>query len=684
MRRIYNLFSLIAALVLIVACNKEEDLSSSIVFSADSELSPVFGPDGGSKTFTFDTEYGWSVQSFDEWVTVTPDRGTALQKSFTITVESHDSGYMRESHVLVRLSNTHVVKIPITQQMRDHYDVEPTEAYLVEAAGGNLFIDIDTNIEYIVDVPATSNWIKFSEAQTRNMRAEKLCFDVESNNSRKSRIALITARDARDRSALYTFTVVQSVVGEALNEIVYTSDNNNRIEPNTTEGFGDKLSLHLFDGLQGRLIFRDDVTVIPDGAFAGKSDIAYIRIPDAVERIGAEAFKDCSSLNNVTLPESLLEIGRQAFAGCQSFTAVTLPESVNSIEGSAFEGCAGVITTNCVIANQAQEYDASHWFYGANFEKVVVNNKLGARALHNCLNVKQVEFLAGCKYVASKAFENCAVERAEAESLDVWCSITFESSTANPLYTGECELVIGAEKLTKLNTTASIEKIVNYSFYNYQALESVHIGDSVTAVGAEAFGKCQLESLYLGKGIKSLSKSFAECKAECVTINFNLSDSAYNATKSNHWFYGLSANKIVLGEDVTNVGKLALSALDVKEIVVGNAVTNIDEGAFAQSPELVSVTLGSAVEKLGQHVFFECPKLAEVVLPESIVEIGDYCFHNCTALASVYVKSTTPPAIGSYVFNNVDTIYVPVASLEAYIAADGWKSYKDKIQGYSF
>ncbi len=47
----------------------------------------------------------------------------------------------------------------------------------------------------------------------------------------------------------------------------------------------------------------------------------------------------------------------------------------------------------------------------------------------------------------------------------------------------------------------------------------------------------------------------------------------------------------------------------------------------------------------------------------------------------------TPPAIGELIFMDVGSsarIHVPTASVEAYKAAEGWRSYADKIVGYDF
>jgi hypothetical protein len=58
-------------------------------------------------------------------------------------------------------------------------------------------------------------------------------------------------------------------------------------------------------------------------------------LPDAVVRLGDDAFCDCVNLKEITLPNSIKEIGEGALQGC-SFVKLTIPNSVEIIEDAAF------------------------------------------------------------------------------------------------------------------------------------------------------------------------------------------------------------------------------------------------------------------------------------------------------------------------------------------------------------
>ena len=65
-------------------------------------------------------------------------------------------------------------------------------------------------------------------------------------------------------------------------------------------------------------------------------------IPDGIETIGANAFKDVAGLVNITLPTSVTAIGACAFENCASLETVTLNSSVTVIPDGAFRGCTAL------------------------------------------------------------------------------------------------------------------------------------------------------------------------------------------------------------------------------------------------------------------------------------------------------------------------------------------------------
>lgn len=74
--------------------------------------------------------------------------------------------------------------------------------------------------------------------------------------------------------------------------------------------------------------------------------------------------------------------------------------------------------------------------------------------------------------------------------------------------------------------------------------------------------------------------------------------------------------------------------------------------------------------------------LAYVDMPSTVTTINNNAFLFCP-LNTVICRATTPPTLGTRVFNSTCTIYVPDASVNAYKAATNWSTYSSQIVGIS-
>jgi len=79
-------------------------------------------------------------------------------------------------------------------------------------------------------------------------------------------------------------------------------------------------------------------------------------IPNSVETIGSNAFKDWSNLTSLDIPNSVTTIGQGAFSGCYGLTVLNIPESVTFIAEDAFYGCRGL--SSIVIEDNNKVYDS--------------------------------------------------------------------------------------------------------------------------------------------------------------------------------------------------------------------------------------------------------------------------------------------------------------------------------------
>ena len=114
------------------------------------------------------------------------------------------------------------------------------------------------------------------------------------------------------------------------------------------------------------IIIPDGVTIIDDQAFASCQNLTSVTIPDSVTSIGYYVFNGCRSLTNITLPSGLTSIGTTTFKGCISLTNIAIPSSVTSIGSMMFYQCTNLVYVNIYTVSVTTKVSSSSsgWFNG--------------------------------------------------------------------------------------------------------------------------------------------------------------------------------------------------------------------------------------------------------------------------------------------------------------------------------
>lgn len=150
--------------------------------------------------------------------------------------------------------------------------------------------------------------------------------------------------------------------------------------------------------------------------------------------------------------------------------------------------------------------------------------------------------------------------------------------------------------------------------------------------------------------------------------------------------YRISGN----GFTVTGVNDKSVTALNIPSVVnaiddrafmdcgelisvnIPDSVTQIGESAFSNCANLKSVSLPVSLTRIEDSLFYGCAKLETIDIPDTIVYVGAGAFDGCAALKSIELP-TAVTEIPNYLFRNC-------ASLENVIA----KSKITKIDAYAF
>ena len=99
----------------------------------------------------------------------------------------------------------------------------------------------------------------------------------------------------------------------------------------------------------------------------------------------------------------------------------------------------------------------------------------------------------------------------------------------------------------------------------------------------------------------------------------------------------------------------------IKEFVVPEGITRLDEQFFRECPSLESVVIHDGISCIGNHAFQECSNLTSVVIPDTVTVIENGAFFKCEGLPSIKLPNSITQ-IGEYTFwgcNNMSQINIP-------------------------
>ena len=635
-------------------------------FITDADGNVVVEAEGGDIVVTVTTNIEYDVVILEDaqaWLSVADTRGELRMEKLTFTVAENDFEERSANVELVDSAGKSLQTIKFTQRAFEKvFESDGEDSYVIEAKGGDIQVNVTTNIEYSVNIPDDAQaWL--SVADTRGeLRMEKLTFTVAENYA-EERSAVVTLLDG-DKQELQIINIIQepAIISCANNEIIYTTKYGYPIELSVTTGFGGNVVSHTYENGYGKIVFDNDVQTIPSSAFKNCNSITTITLPESVTSIESYAFDGCNSLTSVTIPESVISIGKCAFDGCtgelivncnipsassssygafynSKFTKVTIGDSVTSIGKYAFYGCTGELIVNCNIPS-ASDYDEGA-FYNSKFTKVTIGDSVTS--------------------IGDYAFEDCSSLTSVYYNGDLsdWCNIDFYNGTSNPLYNG-AKLYINNTEVTEVTIPSDISEIKKCAFYGCNSLTSVTIPDSVTSIGSNAFSGCT-GKLIVNCNIPSASDydegAFYNSKFTKVTIGDSVT------SIGDYAFYNCSSLAcITIPESVISIGKCAFYGCTGELIVNCNipSGSDYDEGAFYNS-KFTKVTIGDSVTSIGDYAFENCSRLTSVTIPDSVTSIGESAFRNCSSLTSITIPDSVT-SIGYGVFygcSNLTSITIP-------------------------
>ena len=254
---------------------------------------------------------------------------------------------------------------------------------------------------------------------------------------------------------------------------------------------GSETSISIPSTIEGRM-----VTEIGNNAFAGKSGIVAVTIPETVTSIAQDAFRNCSAITSITIPSAVAAISEYAFAGCISLTELNISSALTTIGHYSFEGCTALR------------------------EIRIPSTKIGFGAFRNCTSLDTIELLQPVQSLGRQAFDGTAWYNAQPSGL-------LTIGTAVYSYTGEETTVV---------IPSGMRTIADFAFYGTD-VESVVIPDGMYYIGSSSFADCEsLEYISVPDSVISIGLKAFGYKNSVADDNFTVY--CYSGSVAESWAKG--------------------------------------------------------------------------------------------------------------------------------------------------
>jgi len=210
--------------------------------------------------------------------------------------------------------------------------------------------------------------------------------------------------------------------------------------------------------------------------------------------------------------------------------------------------------------------------------------------------------------------------------------------------------------LTSIAFPSTLAAIDKFAFHNCQQLPSITFPGSLVSIGESAFLSCySLTSISIPENVTSVGESaFAGCW-ELATVTS-------------------------LGSITAIPNSMFNACMKLTSVTIPSLVTTIGDAAFVGCSSLASVNIPASVTSFGSSAFSNCSALTSISIPANTTFIGNGAFDNCMAITSVYCYRTVPLFLNENIpYFSVDytkcTLYVPIGTTDAYLAAQTWTRF---------
>lgn len=161
-----------------------------------------------------------------------------------------------------------------------------------------------------------------------------------------------------------------------------------------------------------------------------------------------------------------------------------------------------------------------------------------------------------------------------------------------------------------------------------------------------------------------------------------------SVTAINAWAFDRCENlkSVKFGVNVNEIGWCAFEKCSaIEKLYIPDSVEYIEYGAFLNCTSVYELHIGVSVKSIGTYAFSYCQGIVEVTIPTKLSLVGDKPFIGCNKLIEIYNKSSIEIEAGSYENDEIGlyakNVYTTAGQSKLSVDENGYIFYKDE-SGY--
>ena len=224
--------------------------------------------------------------------------------------------------------------------------------------------------------------------------------------------------------------------------------------------------------------------------------------------------------------------------------------------------------------------------------------------------------------------------------------------------------------VTKVNIPESVTYIGADAFGDCGRLISVNIPESVTYIGEKAFRNCSsLTSITIPENVVYIGElAFRKCSG-LTSIKVSEGNTKYDSRDNCNAIIETASNTLITGcnntiipNGVKSIGDYAFDECSrLTSVTIPNSVASIGNGAFRDCEGLTSVHITDLAAwcniafennplSHAHHLYLNGQEISDLIIPNGVKSIGNDAFSECTGLTSVTIPNSVI-SIGDYAFD---------------------------------